>query len=78
MVSRTYNEMLQKLENILEERTASVTIQSAVDMHTDYLATITTVDETRGLNILASGTSSTGLADCLNSLLDEVDDIYGS
>lgn len=81
MGQRTYNEMIQQLADILEERTSSVTIQSSVrgeyGEFTDYLATITTVDEARGLNILATGISSYSVGECLNNLLDEVDDING-
>jgi len=81
MGQRTFNEMLQKLADILEEKTASVTISSSVrgtyGEYTDYLATLTTVDDVKGIGLLATGTSSFSMGDCLNSLLDEVEDIYG-
>lgn len=82
MGQRTYNEMIQQLADILEDKTSSVTISSSVrgeyGEYTDYLSTITTVDGERGINILASGTSSYSVGDCLNNLLDEVDDINGT
>lgn len=71
MANRTFNKMMQQLEEILDEQAASILIQSGVDY--SYSAVLTT---TRGgIGILASGTSHVSLADCLDNLLDEVDDI---
>lgn len=73
MANRTFNKMMQQLEEILDEQAASVLIQSGVDY--SYSAVLTT---TRGgISILASGTSHVSLADCLDNLLDEVDEING-
>lgn len=71
MASRTFNKMLEQIEEILEDQVASVLIQSGTDY--SYSAVLTT---TRGgIGILASGTSHVSLADCLDNLLDEVDEI---
>lgn len=73
MANRTFNKMLEQLEEILEDRVATVLIQSGLDY--SYSAVLTTASPTKGVGILASGTSHVSLADCLDNLLDEVDDI---